>query len=153
MNDRCLQAIQVRRTRALLIGSLFLFHSGEAGGSKLSNVLKAKEDMQKSPEQLEKEKREIISSRLLRLDLNGKTKDDLVKQVSPGIDCSINTGWTKCVPNWLICSIWQAEEFYQALISLHSQIYDLTEKHDRQRYDASSLFYVAKGPIVSVHAG
>lgn len=68
--------------------------------------------MQKSPEQLEKEKREIISSRLLRLDLNGKTKDDLVKQ---------------------------AEEFYQALISLHSQIYDLTEKHDRQRYDMMEL--------------
>ena len=48
----------------------------------MSNVLKAKEDMQKSPEQLEKEKREIIASRLLRLDLNGMNKDALVKQVS-----------------------------------------------------------------------
>ena len=56
-------------------------YKGEAGGSKLSNVLKAKEDMQKSPEQLEREKREIISSRLISLDLNGKTKDDLVAEV------------------------------------------------------------------------
>ena len=44
-------------------------------------MLKAKEDMQKSPEQLEREKREIIASRLVRLDLNGKLKDDLIKQV------------------------------------------------------------------------
>jgi hypothetical protein len=74
----------------------------------LSNVLKAKEDMQKSPEQLEQEKREIIASRLVRLDLNGKLKDDLIRQ---------------------------AEEFYQHLINVHSQIYDLNEKFDRQKYD------------------
>jgi hypothetical protein len=85
---------------------------GEAGGSKLSNVLKAKEDMQKSPEQLEREKREIISSRLISLDLNGKTKDDLVAE---------------------------AERFYQVLINLHSQIYDLNEKHERQKYDMMEL--------------
>ena len=53
----------------------------EAGGSKLSNVLKAKEDMQKSPEQLEREKREIISSRLVALQLDGKFKDDLIAEV------------------------------------------------------------------------
>ena len=53
----------------------------EAGGSKLSNVLKAKEDMQKSPEQLEIEKREIISSRLVDLQLDGKFKDDLIAEV------------------------------------------------------------------------
>lgn len=64
------------------LNSEFNLILGEAGGSKLSNVLKAKEDMQKSPEQLEKEKREIIASRLVRLDLNGKNKDDLVKAVS-----------------------------------------------------------------------
>jgi hypothetical protein len=69
---------------------------------------KAKEDMQKSPEQLEKEKREIIASRLIKLKLDGQTKDDLIKQ---------------------------AENFYQVLINIHSQIYDLTEKHDRQKYD------------------
>lgn len=53
-----------------------------SGGSKLSNVLKAKEDMQKSPEQLEAEKREIIASRLVRMNLDGKNKDDLCKIVS-----------------------------------------------------------------------
>ena len=67
------------------LNSEFNLILGEAGGSKLSNVLKAKEDMQKSPEQLEKEKREIIASRLVRLDLNGKNKDDLVKAVSSNI--------------------------------------------------------------------
>ncbi len=53
----------------------------EAGGSKLSNVLKAKEDMQKSPEQLEREKREIISERLVPLQLDGKFKADLIAEV------------------------------------------------------------------------
>jgi hypothetical protein len=47
----------------------------------LSNVLKAKEDMQKSPEQLEREKREIIASRLVTLSLDGKFKDDLIAEV------------------------------------------------------------------------
>jgi hypothetical protein len=45
-------------------------------------VLKAKEDMQKSPEQLEREKREIIASRLIELDLDGQVKSDLIAQVS-----------------------------------------------------------------------
>ena len=56
--------------------------ANEAGGSKLGNVLKAKEDLLKSPEQLEREKREIIASRLVKLDLNGKTKDDLIEEVA-----------------------------------------------------------------------
>lgn len=84
----------------------------ETGGSKLSNVLKAKEDMQKSPEQLEREKREIISSRLVELDLDGSSKSDLVSQ---------------------------AAKFHEILRNLHSQIYDLTEKHERQRYDMMEL--------------
>lgn len=70
--------------------------------------------MQKSPEQLEKEKREIIASRLVKLKLDGQTKDDLIRQV---------------------------EEFYQVLINIHTQIYDLTEKHDRQKYDVIFLIY------------
>ena len=57
------------------------FSNNSAGGSKLGNVLKAKEDMQKSPEQLEQEKREIISSRLTKLGLEGKNKEDLIAQV------------------------------------------------------------------------
>jgi hypothetical protein len=52
-----------------------------SGGSKLSNVLKAKEDMMKSPEQLEAEKRDIINNRVVKLDLNGKSKDDLCRIV------------------------------------------------------------------------
>ena len=55
--------------------------SGEAGGSKLGNVMKYKEDMQKSPEQLEKEKSEIIATRLVKINLDRKTKDDLVEEV------------------------------------------------------------------------
>ncbi len=53
----------------------------EIGGSKLNNVLKAKEDLLKTPEQLEKDKRDIIASRLLKLDLNGLSKEDLIAQV------------------------------------------------------------------------
>ena len=54
----------------------------ETGGSKLTNIIKAKEDMNKSPEQLENEKREIIASRLVRLRLDGQTKDNLQRQVN-----------------------------------------------------------------------
>ena len=77
----------------------------------MSNVLKAKEDLLKTPEQVENEKREIIASRLVKLNLEGKLKDDLMKQ---------------------------AEDFYQILVNIHTQIYDLSEKHDRQRYDVCS---------------
>jgi hypothetical protein len=37
--------------------------------------------MTKSPEQLEQEKREIIASRMVKLDLDRKNKQDLVKIV------------------------------------------------------------------------
>ena len=49
--------------------------------SKLGNILKMKEDLLKSPEQLEEEKREVIKSRLYPLDLNRKTKDGLIELV------------------------------------------------------------------------
>lgn len=84
------------------------------GGSKLSNVLKAKEDMQKSPEQLEAEKREILGERIVRLDLNGKSKDDLSQL---------------------------AQQFYDILYNLHSQVYELQEKYDRQKYDVKTLTF------------
>lgn len=45
--------------------------------SKFSNVLKAKEDLQKSAEQLEKEKREILGQRIPKLQLEGQYKYDL----------------------------------------------------------------------------
>jgi len=83
-----------------------------AGGSKLSNILRAKEVMLMSPEQLEQEKRSTIAERLIKLKLDGQNKDDLIRQ---------------------------AENFYNILVDLHSQIYDLTEKHDRQKYDMMEL--------------
>ena len=52
-----------------------------ASGSAFSNVLKAKEDLQKSPEQLEQEKRSIIAQRVPPLQLDGKTKDELIEKV------------------------------------------------------------------------
>ena len=52
-----------------------------ASGSAFSNVLKAKEDLQKSPEQLEQEKRSVISQRVPQLQLDGKTKEDLIEKV------------------------------------------------------------------------
>jgi tRNA(Ser,Leu) C12 N-acetylase TAN1 len=52
-----------------------------ASGSAFSNVLKAKEDLQKSPEQLEQEKRSIIAQRVPPLQLDGKTKEDLIEKV------------------------------------------------------------------------
>jgi hypothetical protein len=48
---------------------------------KLSNVIKAKEDLLKSPEQLEQEKREILKSRIVELRLDGQIKSDLIEQV------------------------------------------------------------------------
>lgn len=53
------------------------------GGSKLNNVLKAKEDLLKTPEELESEKRHIVSERVGKLGLNGLSEADLRAQVNP----------------------------------------------------------------------
>jgi hypothetical protein len=52
-----------------------------ASGSAFSNVLKAKEDLQKSPEQLEQEKRSVISQRVPQLQVDGKSKEELSEKV------------------------------------------------------------------------
>jgi len=52
-----------------------------ATNSAFSNVLKAKEDLQKSPEQLEQEKRSVLAQRVPQLQLDGKTKEDLIEKV------------------------------------------------------------------------
>ncbi len=52
-----------------------------ASGSAFSNVLKAKEDLQKSPEQLEQEKRSVISQRIPALQVDGKSKEELAEKV------------------------------------------------------------------------
>ena len=48
----------------------------------MSNVLKAKDDLLKTPEQLEAEKREIITARTVKLNLEGKTKERLIADVN-----------------------------------------------------------------------
>lgn len=68
--------------------------------------------MLKSPEQLEAEKQEILSRRIVKLELEGKFKQDLVEIV---------------------------QSFHEILINIHSQYYDLNEKHDRQKYDMMEL--------------
>jgi hypothetical protein len=68
--------------------------------------------MQKSPEQLEKEKREILGQRVPRLGLDGKRKDDLVSIIN---------------------------QFHDQLEKVINQIYDLNEQQDRQKYDVSFL--------------
>lgn len=47
----------------------------------MANVLKATEDLLKSPEQLEEEKRQKLAERIPKLNLDGKTKDQLVEMV------------------------------------------------------------------------
>ena len=46
-----------------------------------SNVLKAKEDLQKSPEQLAQEKRSIVEQRVPKLQVDGKSKEELIEKV------------------------------------------------------------------------
>lgn len=84
----------------------------EHGGSRLSNVLRAKEDMLKSPEQLENEKREILAKRIVKIAFDGKERDVLIDLI---------------------------HKFHETLINLNGSIYDLTEKHDRQKYDMMEL--------------
>jgi len=83
-----------------------------ATGSAFSNVLKAKEDLQKSPEQLEQEKRSVLSQRVPALQLDGKTKEDLVEK---------------------------AKQLHNLLSQLHGAIYELSERFERQKYDMVEL--------------
>lgn len=52
-----------------------------SSGSAFSNVLKAKEDLQKSPEQLEQEKRTLVAQRVPALQIDGKSKEELIEKV------------------------------------------------------------------------
>jgi len=83
-----------------------------ASGSAFSNVLKAKEDLQKSPEQLEQEKRSVISQRIPQLQVDGKSKEALVET---------------------------AKQLHNLLHQLHGSIYELTERFERQKYDMVEL--------------
>ncbi len=70
--------------------------------------------MQKSPEQLEKEKREILSQRIPKLQLSSY-KDDMIASI---------------------------QQFHDQLEKVINQIYDLNEQQDRQKYDVSSKNFV-----------
>jgi len=83
-----------------------------ASGSAFSNVLKAKEDLQKSPEQLEQEKRSVLAQRVQPLQIDGKSKEDLIEK---------------------------AKQFHNLLHQLHGAIYELTERFERQKYDMVEL--------------
>ena len=85
---------------------------GEVGGSRMANVLKATEDLVKTPEQLEEEKKAKLSERIPKLNLDGKTKDQLVEIVG---------------------------KWFAHLSSTTFYIYDLGEKQQRQKYDVILL--------------
>lgn len=64
-----------------------------ASGSAFSNVLKAKEDLQKSPEQLEQEKRSVIAQRVGNLQVDGKSKEELAEKVFVLIEMNLEFGF------------------------------------------------------------
>ena len=76
----------------------------------MANVLKATEDLTKTPEQLEEEKKAKLAERTPKLSLDGKTKDQLVETV---------------------------EKWFKQLSNTTFYIYDLAEKQQRQKYDVS----------------
>lgn len=98
-----------------------------ATGSAFSNVLKAKEDLQKSPEQLEQEKRSVLSQRIPALQLDGKSKEDLIEKV-----LKLFVNMTLLL---LFLFIKKAKQFHNLLQQLHGAIYELTERFERQKYD------------------
>jgi hypothetical protein len=108
-----------------------------ASGSAFSNVLKAKEDLQKSPEQLEEEKRSIIAQRIPQLKIDGKSKEALVEQVL-----------SRFILFFQILSfiniLNKAKQLHTLLHQLHGSIYELTERFERQKYDVSNRIYFNK---------
>ena len=98
-----------------------------ASGSAFSNVLKAKEDLQKSPEQLEQEKRSVLSQRVPTLQLDGKTKQDLIDKVL--------THWSLFYAEVHHFVLLKAKQLHNLLQQLHGSIYELTERFERQKYD------------------
>ena len=83
-----------------------------SSGSAFSNVLKAKEDLQKSPEQLEQEKRSVLAQRIPALQVDGKSKEELVEK---------------------------AKQLHNLLNQLYGSIYELSERFERQKYDMIEL--------------
>ncbi len=102
------------------------------GGSKLNNVLKAKEDLLKSPEELESEKRHTISQRVGKLDIN-MSENDLRAQVLKNLYLNL-TQKTKIKFTYIKCEV-----YYEALLKTFEMVYLLGEKFKRQQYDVKDL--------------
>lgn len=99
-------------------------------GSAFSNVLKAKEDLQKSPEQLEQEKRSVISQRVPALQVDGKSKEELVEKVWQNFHLKFFLKFSSFF-------IRQAKQLHGLLNQLHGAIYELSERFERQKYDVN----------------
>jgi len=85
----------------------------EVGGSRMSNVLKATEDLLKTPEQLAADKQAKLDKRIPKLkELDGASKDKLVEI---------------------------ANKWYSRLSYVTYSIYDLGDRAQRQKYDISEL--------------
>merc|ERR1719290_178864 len=81
-------------------------------GSKLSNILRYKEDSQKSKEQLDIEKQNIILSRIIPFGIEGLDYNALVER---------------------------AKALHQAIWNLEANCYDYQQKFERQNYDMMEL--------------
>jgi hypothetical protein len=104
---------------------------GLAGGSKMSNVLKASEDLLKTPEQLEEEKRHTIANRVPTLRLDNVGKEELAKKVRRIYDCVDLIHFSELIV------IKKVQEFYSKLIEVTSYIYDLGERMQAQKYEVN----------------
>merc|ERR1719290_268910 len=81
-------------------------------GSKLSNILRYKEDSQKSKEQLDIEKQNIILSRIVPFEIEGLDYNGLVER---------------------------AKFLHQTIWNLEANCYDYQQKFERQNYDMMQL--------------
>ena len=84
----------------------------EVGGSRMSNVLKATEDLLKTPEQMADDKKSRLAERIPKMQLDGKSKDQLVDIVA---------------------------KWFEQLTSTTFYIYDLGDRAQRQKYDVIFL--------------
>jgi len=85
---------------------------GGTGFDKFANIMRAHGDMGKTKEQLEEDKRQIMSMRVKPLELEGKAVQDLKAE---------------CVKMW------------ERYVQLISEKYDLEQRKGRQEYDMKSL--------------
>ncbi len=100
----------------------------------MSNVLKASEDLLKTPEQLEEDKRHILSNRIPKMSLDGKGKESLIR--------TVNFKVIKSIFVWLIKKILKVQDFYAKLIDVTSYFYDLGERIQAQKYEVNFWLFL-----------